>query len=209
MTFLLDQIRSSLLRPEAQNPAAQDRFAVRFPDGTTLATLEKLRKGKNPREAAVLGILSEEKEGISVLLTQRTDTVEEHRGQISFPGGMRDPDDQSLVETALRETEEEVGIPPSDLHVITALPPVYIWASNFVATPHFAIARKPVQPKANPQEVKEVFQVPLSHLADPKTIIEEEWTLRDHQVVVPHYKFGEKKIWGATARMLAMLMAAI
>ena len=63
MIFLLDQIQSSLLRPEAQNPAAQDRFAVRFPDGTTLATLEKLREGKDPREAAVLGILSEEKEG--------------------------------------------------------------------------------------------------------------------------------------------------
>jgi len=86
---------------------------------------------------------------------------------------------------------------------------VYIWASNFVATPHFALARKPIHPKASPQEVKEIFHVPLSHLADPETIVEEEWTLRDHQVVVPYYKFGEKKIWGATARMLAMLMAAI
>ena len=209
VSFTLDQIRSSLLRPEAQDPTPQDRFAVRFPDGTTLAMLEKVREGKDPREAAVLGILSEEADGVSVLLTQRTDTVEEHRGQIAFPGGMREATDQSLLETALRETEEEVGIPPSDLEVMTALPAVYIWATNFVATPYFAIARKPLQPKANPQEVKEVFHVPLSHLANPDTIVEEEWTLRDHQVVVPFYKWGEKKIWGATARMLAMLMASL
>ncbi len=209
MRFTLDQIRSDLLLPQAQNRSAQDRFAVRFPDGTTLADLEKLREGAHPREAAVLGILFQDREDVSVLLTQRTDTVESHRGQISFPGGMRDPEDQTLLDTALRETEEEVGISAEKLEVITPLPSVYIWASNFVATPYFALARQPLHPQPNPDEVKEVFSVPLSHLAHPENIVEEEWTLRNHQVVVPFYRFEEKKIWGATARMLAMLLAAI
>lgn len=209
MRFSMEAIRSGLLQPEAQDPSTQDLFAVRFPDGSTLARLEKLREGKNPREAGVLGILTEGENGISVLLTQRTDTVAEHQGQISFPGGMRDPQDGSLLETALRETEEEIGISRSKLDVITALPPVYIWASNFVATPYIAVARESLKPVPNPREVQDIFSVPLFHLANPSSIEEEEWTLKDHQVIVPFFRFGEKKIWGATARILAMLMAVI
>ncbi len=204
MTITLDQVRAGILHPR---PEAQERFAVRFPDGTTMAMLEKLRVGKNPREAAVMGILSGK--DLSILLTRRTETVAEHRGQIAFPGGMRDPGDDSLLDTALRETEEEVGIPRSKLEVIGSLPPVYIWASNFVATPHIALARESLRPVPNPEEVEEVFEVPLSHLADPATIGEEERTMRGVRVIVPFYRFGERKIWGATARMLAMLMASV
>jgi 8-oxo-dGTP pyrophosphatase MutT (NUDIX family) len=155
------------------------------------------------RDAAVLVLLYHDAGRDRVLLTRRTDTVEHHKGQISFPGGGRHGADEDLATTALRETWEEVGVHPDHVELIGRLDEL-LTVSNFRVTPYVGVlARTPYEFVPNPLEVAEVIEPPLGHLLDPANTEYETRTRDDGLVVVsPAYLYRGHRIWGATARML-------
>lgn len=143
-----------------------------------------------------------------VLVTQRTETVEHHKGQISFPGGACDPGDADLQETALRETLEEVGIPPEDVEVLGALDD-FPTITSFVVTPFVGVIPYPSAFHLNRYEVEAVIEVPLSFLHDPGNLRVEQWEHQGHLHDVLFWDYGPYTIWGATARMLKNLLDLI
>ena len=158
----------------------------------------------NPRYGGVLLLLFRKEKSIHILLTKRRHDLTSHAGQISFPGGRKEPL-ESLLETALRETEEEIGIPAVDLEVLGALTPIYIPPSDYEVHPYVAWFRQGRQPvfEAAPCEVAEIIEAPLATLLDPASRIEENWDFGGIQRVVPFFAVQKYKVWGATAVMLS------
>lgn len=143
-----------------------------------------------------------------LVLTRRTDSVDSHRGQISFPGGSQDPGEDAIA-AALREGWEELGIIPERLEVIGALSPLYIPPSGFCVYPTVALAAARPDFIPNPAEVAEVIEAPLALLLAPDTRREELWEIRGATVRVPFYAVGPHKVWGATAMVLCELLALL
>jgi len=155
-----------------------------------------------PRIAAVL-ILAYPKEGEPhVVFTRRSASLPDHPGQISLPGGSRDVEDADLAATAIRETYEELGVPPREIEILGPLPEVYIPISRFLVTPYVgAIGFRP-DFAPNVHEVAEVIEVPLRGLRDPIAYHEEYRTRGRELHQVWFYSHGETEIWGATARVV-------
>lgn len=143
-----------------------------------------------------------------LVLTRRTDSVDSHRGQISFPGGSLDAGEDAIT-AALREGWEELGIDPARLEVIGALSPLYIPPSGFCVYPTVALAAARPDFIPNPHEVAEVIEAPLALLLTPDTCREEVWEIRGAPVRVPFYAVGQHKVWGATAMVLCELLALL
>lgn len=154
--------------------------------------------------AAVLFPIVLHEHGVTVLLTQRTAHLKDHAGQVSFPGGRVEVDDTSPVETALRETEEEIGLSRQHIQVLGYLPE-YRTGTGFSVIPVVATVQPPFSLQPDPFEVAEVFEVPLNFLLDPA----------NHQRHTLHYRgalrsyfampYGDYFIWGATAGMIRSL----
>jgi 8-oxo-dGTP pyrophosphatase MutT (NUDIX family) len=159
--------------------------------------------GSDPalRPAAVLVLLTTGEDGVAVAFTERTSRVEHHKGEVSFPGGARDPEDADHVATALRETHEEIGIPPESVRVLGQLPPA-VTRSNFLMHPVVGALVGPAYFVPNPFEVAEVFTVPLRALLDPATRREEPQTRNGATITSVAYYHNGHRIWGATARVL-------
>lgn len=156
----------------------------------------------------VLILLHEKKDNIyEVLLTLRSRDLPTHKGQLSFPGGRTD-NDESIIETALRELEEEVGIPSEKVNVLGRITSIYIPNSkNFVHPVVGFIQQKPVF-KINPAEVSEAFFVDLDILLNSEFKCEEDWIIRNHRYKVPYWNIHHSiPLWGATAMILSELMA--
>ena len=155
----------------------------------------------NLREAAVLVPILTRPEGYSVLLTRRADTLRNHKGQVSFPGGRRDPEDVSLAACALREAQEEVGLPPESAEIIGYLDD-YPTTTRYRVTPVVALVKPPQQFVFDAGEVAEVFEVPLSVLLDARRY--ESKILSKDGLNVPFFEVNHEghRIWGATAGML-------
>jgi 8-oxo-dGTP pyrophosphatase MutT (NUDIX family) len=164
-----------------------------------------------PREGGVLVLLYPNGgEGtLHLVLTRRTDTVGNHRGQISFPGGSVDPDDLSTAHTALREACEEVGVCETDLRLVGALTPLYIPPSDFRIYPHVAFSPRRPAFRPQPAEVAELLEVPISHFLDESHTAQEEWFVSGAPRQIPYYLVGGHKVWGATAMVLAELAAVV
>ncbi len=167
----------------------------------------RIERDDLPR-AAVLIPIYEPDGAPHVLLTVRTELVEHHKGQISFPGGAHDLEDADLVATALRETEEEIGLQRDHVEVIGQLDDI-VTISNFLVSTYVgrvtAPAPYPFAPSAH--EVAELLAVPLAHLHDPLTLLREPSPWRDPDgrsrlVPPPAYRYEEHIIWGATGRLL-------
>jgi len=150
---------------------------------------------------------------MTVLLTQRTDHLSAHPGQISFPGGRAEPEDADSVGTALREANEEVGLDAREVEVLGQLP-LYTTGTGFVVTPVVGLVRAGVRLTADPFEVAEVFEVPLAWLMDPSHHQRHSVEIGGQQrefLSIPWQGFdvaGEPRryfIWGATAAMLRNL----
>jgi 8-oxo-dGTP pyrophosphatase MutT (NUDIX family) len=154
--------------------------------------------------AAVLVPLIDRNDGLSVLLTQRTAHLSAHAGQISFPGGRTEEGDADAVAAALRETEEEVGLPRDYVTVVGRLD-TYLTGTGFEIIPIVGIVRTPFPIEIDPFEVAEVFEVPLSYILDPsnhrRTV--RQFEARSHSFFVLPYQ--GRNIWGATAGMLVNL----
>jgi 8-oxo-dGTP pyrophosphatase MutT (NUDIX family) len=166
-------------------------------------------KKRDPAAAAVLVPLVARPEGMSVLLTQRTAHLNDHAGQISFPGGRCETSDASHIHTALRETEEEIGLLPHHIEVVGQLP-VYTTASNFHVTPVVAIVHPPFELSLDAFEVAEAFEVPLQFLMDAdnhqkKSFATEQGERFFYAMPWVSESGREYFIWGATAAMLRNL----
>lgn len=138
---------------------------------------------------------------VHVLFTQRTAHLSDHAGQISFPGGRVEPEDETREVTALRETEEEIGLPRARIEVLGRLP-LYEVPSGFRITPVVGWIVAPFELAPDAFEVAEVFEVPVEHFLDPRHYIRREYHFRGrhrHYLAVP---YEGRYIWGATAGML-------
>ncbi len=156
------------------------------------------------RAAAVLVPLVARPEGTTILLTRRTEHLQHHAGQISFPGGRVEESDASPEDAALRETEEEIGLKRDRIEVMGRLG-LYRTRTGFEITPVVGWVSPPFDLSPDRYEVAEVFEVPLSFVADPKN---HERHSREWQGVVRHFyvlPYGGYYIWGATAGMLVNL----
>lgn len=200
---------------------------ARFAKAQTLVWMPEAREASiagadvTLRPAAVLIPLALRRTGTTVLLTRRTDQLQHHAGQISFPGGRRDPDDTDAMTTALREAREEIGLAVEHIEVLGTLSD-YVTGTGFRVTPVVALVHEPFDVSANASEVAEIFEVPLAFLMDPA----------HHEVCVFRAKDVERRffampypvrpasarassatcassahyfIWGATAGMLRNL----
>lgn len=197
-----EQVRNALLQHADRVAAVTDRMQMlRRPQGPTA--------GQSARQAAVLVLLYPGPEGLTVLVTERNSNLRKHAGQISFPGGGADPEDASLLETALRETREELGIDSASIEYWTTLHPIYVPPSNYLVHPFVAYVQEPPTVRPNLDEVAAVLRVPLAHLLQPECFACEEWEVGGQRRPVPHFRFGPHKIWGATAVILDQLLARI
>jgi 8-oxo-dGTP pyrophosphatase MutT (NUDIX family) len=157
----------------------------------------------NPR-AAVLVPLYTHMDDLHVVFTKRTDLVQHHRGEISFPGGAMDPDDADLIATALREAEEEIGLSRDHIEVIGRLDDIVTISSFHVSVYVGEIDRQRSPYTWQPQavEVAEVLEVPLNHLLDNANLVEVPRQRDGELVIMEGFRFREHIIWGATGRML-------
>jgi len=157
-----------------------------------------------PTPAAVLVPLVNRAEGLQVLLTQRSADLPHHPGQISFPGGRVEPADPSLAAAALREAQEEVGLPHDRVAILGELA-TYETVTGFRVTPVVAWVEPPFELKPDPVEVADVFEVPLAHLMDPANQQRHFRMLGEMRRDYWAIPYQERFIWGATAAMLLML----
>jgi 8-oxo-dGTP pyrophosphatase MutT (NUDIX family) len=167
--------------------------------------LDRLEPPPPPlKAAAVLVPIVEHDGALTVLLTKRTDHLADHAGQISFPGGRIEPEDLDPEHAALREAQEEVGLPPEQVELIGRLD-IYRTRTGFEVVPVVGLVRPPLALAPDPYEVAEVFEVPLSFILDPANHELHSRELRGatrHFYVLP---YEGRNIWGATAGMLVNL----
>lgn len=154
---------------------------------------KKMRiSGQNLKAAAVLMPLFYDREQYHVLFAVRSEEVDHHKGQVCFPGGTREPSDSSLLQTALRETEEELGLKAEEIEVLGELDDSITLTSNYVISPFVALIQHPYTLRTSHEEVKETFSVPLSFLM-------EEANVRPDRHA---FEYEGHVIWGATAGIL-------
>jgi 8-oxo-dGTP pyrophosphatase MutT (NUDIX family) len=144
-----------------------------------------------------------DREATKAVLTRRRADLRRHAGEISFPGGREDPEDGDLFQTALREAEEEIGLPRARVSLRGELPPTPTFATNYVIHPYVATIEPPAEWLASPQEVDAVLELSLGELARAKT--RTRLTRRGITFETDSYVLGEHLIWGATARILQHL----
>lgn len=153
------------------------------------------------RKASVLVTLVIQANHLHLLLTKRTDTVEHHKGQISFPGGMVDERDESETATALREAEEEIGIPRSMISILGTLDDIQI-PSGFIVTPVVGVIDALPELKTNSDEVAEVLIIPLEKFLDPSVRRMETRVLLGAERRLYFYDVWREPVWGATAHII-------
>jgi 8-oxo-dGTP pyrophosphatase MutT (NUDIX family) len=184
-------LRERLAHPPLWEPELPDDLRLRFPD---------------LRRAAVLVPIVRRPGGLTVLLTQRTEHLTNHAGQVSFPGGRAEEDDSSPIETALRETAEEIGLARRHVEIIGVLPD-HVTASAYIVTPVVGLVTPPFDLTAESNEVADIFEVPLQFLMDGMNHQRMSFELPDGGgrrsfYAMPYERFF---IWGATAGMLRNL----
>jgi 8-oxo-dGTP pyrophosphatase MutT (NUDIX family) len=159
-------------------------------------------------DAAVLAPLFLDPAGLlHAVFTQRRDDLRRHPGEISFPGGRRDPGDADLVATALREAEEEVGLPGDAVEVVGALEPVPTFVTDYAVYPYVGLIEPGLEWVLAPREVAQVLELPLGALRaghGERRIVRRGIAFRTDT-----YEVGDHLIWGATGRILADLLARI
>lgn len=167
--------------------------------------------GKDPFNGAVMAILNPLSENNwGLVYIKRPDYDGTHGGQMAFPGGKQDKEDDSLLETAKRETIEEIGIPSEKYELIGALSPLFIPPSNFLVHPFLAMAKEPLRFRLDEREVEYVWQVPVKEL-----LLESSVSVSDFKTSYgiiknyPCYRFGNHIVWGATAMITAEIRAIL
>jgi 8-oxo-dGTP pyrophosphatase MutT (NUDIX family) len=159
--------------------------------------------------SAVLIPLYKKQGEYHILFIQRTDRVKDHKGQISFPGGAYEEGDDNLLQTALREAAEEVGLAAEDVEVLGELDDFRTIGSGYVISPFVARIPWPYQLKVDGWETEEVIEVPISALLDKSNVRQGRDILEGEEIVQYYYDYQGKVIWGATARILNQLLGIL
>ncbi len=194
---LLHRLETKLIADEADVRS----IAPRSSDFDLNPHVDRAPRPQGLRPAAVLIPLIDYEHTFSVLLTRRADHLSSHAGQISFPGGRLDHEDETFVEAALREMEEEVGVSREAVRIAGLLEP-YETVTGFCVVPVVGIVTPGFVLAIDPDEVAEAFEVPLSFLMDPANHQTHEMEFRGVPRSYYAIPFGEYYIWGATAAML-------
>ncbi len=134
---------------------------------------------------------------------KRSTNLRTHSGQISLPGGKKDPTDTSLYHTAIRETFEEIGIKENQIELLGELTPLFIPISNFMVYPFVAFSKEELHFTPNPSEVELVIEIPITELLDENTITEDAWEEKGKLFRKPFFAISNQQIWGATAMILS------
>lgn len=207
MTMIqLEDVQRALALPHFNSAQAQQRMSP-VPRGLGA-------QPGAPRQAAVLALLHPRPDrSLSIVLTRRRDDLRAHSGQISFPGGKHDPRDANYQETALRETQEELGISPQAVRLLGQLAETYIPPTHYNVHPFVGYVAQLPSLRPNEAEVAEVLHLSLEALLDPQLRHTETRLIRGFPVRVPYYQLEQggqvHKIWGATAIMLSELEARL
>jgi 8-oxo-dGTP pyrophosphatase MutT (NUDIX family) len=190
-------------------PAAETRTWVHeIRDRLEKPGATRLPTGKAGRPAAVLVPLFVDAGEIWLVLTKRAEALNNHAGQIAFPGGGLDADETSW-DAALRETHEEIGVDPTRILRLGQLDELYAEVSDYRIVPCVGVVPFPLEPVINEEEIDEVFSIPLLAFADVKVIEDRvvEWRGKEHQIRV--YHVGGRAVWGLTARIIQNLLARL
>jgi 8-oxo-dGTP pyrophosphatase MutT (NUDIX family) len=156
------------------------------------------------RDAAVLIPVVDRGEGATVILTQRTETLRSHSGQVAFPGGRIDPTDVTAEDAALRETFEEIGLPASTIELVGRMPD-YVTGSGYRIVPVLGIVTPPFELAINAQEVDAAFEVPLAFLMSEANHNRESRLWKEKERFYYTMPYGERFIWGITAGIIRTL----
>jgi len=157
--------------------------------------------------ASVL-VLLERGPGYRMVFTRRTTSVEHHKGEVSFAGGMRDPEDADSRATALREAWEELGLDPDRVTVLGELDEL-VTVTSFLVTPVVGVVDSDLEFQPNRDEVEHILRVPMTHLRDPAQWFEDSRTWRGQVHRLRSCRYGNDVIWGATSRMLQNFLAVV
>lgn len=176
---------------------AHDRLRTKPRDTTIFPN-----RDKDAIDSAVLILLFPDNEDFHFILTGRTETVEHHKGQISLPGGVRE-NQETLVTTALRETEEEIGVQRKDIAILGELTPLHTLVSGFMIHPFVGSLENRPEPNPHVEEVSSVHSVSLSELLEDSRTVSEKRTFNGIPVEVPFYQFDSVQVWGATSMILS------
>jgi len=159
-------------------------------------------------EAGILVPVTDNHENPEMLFTLRSSNLNIHRGQVAYPGGKREPGDRSLIATTLRETHEEIGLPPESVDIVAPLSQV-MSRYGILVTPYVGVipADAPLTP--NPDEIESVFRVPLSFFLEDQRERTDALTFLDHTFYVPCYRWEHYQIWGLSAVVLVDFLNAV
>ena len=144
-----------------------------------------------------------------ILFTKRTEKVKEHKGEMSFPGGAYQEGDGTLVNTALRECAEEIGLMTDDIEVLGELDDTVTLTSGYIITPFVALIPSSYQFQVNREEIEEIIEVPVSALLENDCLCKRAGILEGKVIDLYYYHYKEQVIWGATARILNQLLGVI
>jgi 8-oxo-dGTP pyrophosphatase MutT (NUDIX family) len=161
-----------------------------------------IKKDKVATRAGVLLLLYPNEKELFTVLMKRPEYLGAHSGQISFPGGKFEPADETIVNTALRETEEEIGVATSTIQVLGTLTPLYIPVSEFEVNPVVGFIHNTPRFIADPKEVKYIIEVSLDNLLNPAMKEEKQYTSGEYSGTVPYFNIRGNHVWGATAMIL-------
>lgn len=172
---------------------------------TALAARERVPMAPGPVPAAVLLPLYLRSGAFHILFTRRTEQLNHHRGEISFPGGVCHPDDRDTLATALRESEEEVGIAPAEVEILGTLDDFYS-IHDYLVTPYVGLLPADPRFRVNHAEIERLIEVPLAHLLRPEIFRTEDWSWQGRVHLVHFYTYGKDEIWGLTAAILKQFL---
>lgn len=198
---LADLIRNRVYSAPSERPIDDWRYGALAPERRVA-----LRSffPENPVPAAVLVPLVEREQGLHVLLTERAAHLQHHAGQVSFPGGRIEPDDPDPQSAALREAEEEIGLPRERVEVVGYLPD-HLIISGYRVTPVVAWVRPPFELTLDAREVTSAFEVPLAFVLDSRNHVPRQREFQGEIMELIDLPYGAHNIWGATAGMLLTL----
>jgi 8-oxo-dGTP pyrophosphatase MutT (NUDIX family) len=197
---LESEITKGLPGPEVQwQMASSDRMVRNYPR----------TPGADAKLAAVLILLFPVNGSVHTVFMQRPDYKGVHGGQISFPGGKKEPSDKDIIQTALREAYEEAGVNNKEISVINTLTPLFIAVSNMIVTPVIGWTEVKPEFRHHPGEVVFLFEAEISRLLDPSILRTRLMDIHGEKINVKYFDYDGNIIWGATAMMLHEFLTII
>jgi len=183
-------------------------MALREQIRASLAARERLEIPPGPVPSAVLIPLFLKDGACHILFTKRAENLTHHRGEVSFPGGVFQPEDGDMLQTALRETSEEVGIVPEDVEILGVIDD-FLSIHNYLVTPYVGFVATGHRLRINPAEIERIIEVPLSFLLTPGIFHLRDWSWQGRTLALYCVDYEGDRIWGLTAAMLKQFIEII